>query len=454
MDPIKRPHRIPKRVFQVVESFDTFFKNQSAGGMVLLACVIIALVWANSSYSVSYFNIIDAKAGIHVGGFELQKNIGLWISEGLMTFFFLLAGLEIKREILSGELGSLKKAIFPVTISLLGMLLPALIYVYITWGQDKIIGWAIPMATDIAFALGLLSILRNKIPRALIVLFSAAVIVDDLGAVIIIAIFFNDSIGYNYLLAGAFVYALMILCNRWDIRNLAFYGVLGAILWYCLLRAGLHATIAGVLVAFVIPGRSCYNSVDLHKKLANLMARFKRAITKGGDDTPSDFENESEKAIVQSIETTAYHYETPLHRLEHRLHKFITFFVVPVFVLFNSGMIISMGAFHSAADDPMVWGIVFGLAVGKFIALGLIPYLLIKFNLVYVSATIKAGDFIPLGILSGMGFTMSIFIAELALGGNDGWLMSAKLAILLSSLFCGILGFIALYIRFGFRKPI
>lgn len=376
-----------------LRSFKEFLKSGSAGGIFLLLCVVVSLLIANSSLGPAFQNILDFNIGWESASIELRYPVISWINDGLMAIFFLLVGLEIKRELIEGELSSFKQASLPIVAALGGVLVPALIYHTFNTGLDTHSGWAIPMATDIAFALAVISILGKSVPTSLKILLAALAIVDDLMAIIVIAAFYSTSLHFTYLIYAGGLFALLIVFNRLGLKNLAFYLIPGVFIWYFIHHSGIHATIAGVLVAITLP-------------------------------------------------TTPDAKESPLEKLEHILLRPVNFFIMPLFALANTNI-----KFESAMIDglftPLGMGIVLGLFIGKPVGIFITSWLSIKTGLSRMPDQSRWAHILGVGMIAGIGFTMSIFISLLSFTSAE-LLVEAKFSILVGSLLSGIVGSILL----------
>ena len=436
--PLRKPIKL------VVNAFDEFVHSQLCSGLFLVICTIVALIWANSRYASTYFQIDHTYAGIHFAGLQLKLSLGHWINDGLMAVFFLFVGLEIKREVVAGELSAFSTALLPVLVAIGGMVFPALIYWGVNHGDVYALkGWAVPMATDIAFALGLLSLLNNRIPRNLVVFLTAVAIIDDLGAIIIIAVFYSKHIALAYLGYATICLALLCIMNIMRIRRLTPYIVVGVVMWAMVLQSGIHATIAGVLLAFTIPARSYYKPGSVTSKLTVLMGLFDGANRQGGVDT---LETNKRTAILQSIENLVHDVETPLQRLEHMLQVPVSFLIVPIFVLFNAGVSFSGIHLGHTLLNPITLGIILGLVIGKCIGIFGTTAVCVKSGMGRLPEDVPLRLVFPLSLFAGIGFTMAIFITELAFGNTSNVLSVAKVGILAASLIAAILGIIMMFL--------
>ena len=371
----------------ITNYFKKFFQIAQSSGNLLIICVILSLLIANSSLGSNFQELLDFRLGSY--------SISLWINDGLMTIFFLLVGLEIKREILEGELSSFKNATLPIFAALGGMLVPAAIFYFFNQGSKYENGWGIPMATDIAFSLAIISMLGKRVPVSIKIFLTALAIVDDLGAIIVIAIFYTEKIETTYLLLSSLVLFILIILNFFKVKRHIFYLIPGVFLWYFMHHSGIHATIAGVLLAFTIPT------------------------------------NESDTEI------------SPLEKLEEKLHTPVNYFIMPLFALANTNI-----KFHNGMVDGLFtnfgYGIILGLALGKVIGINLFSFIAIKLKLSDLPNNSKWSQMLGAGLLAGIGFTMSIFIALLSYKGELEIQEEAKFAILVASAISGFMGYFLL----------
>ncbi|UMQ42146.1 Na+/H+ antiporter NhaA [Chryseobacterium sp. Y16C] len=375
--------------------FKRFFNNSQFSGIMLILCVIISLLIANSSIGDGFQHFLDQEIGI--SAFHLEYPVSVWINDGLMAVFFLLVGLEIKREIIEGELSSFKNASLPIVAAIGGMLVPAVIFTIFNLGTQYENGWGIPMATDIAFSLAIISMLGSRIPNSIKVFLAALAIVDDLGAILVIAIFYTDQIHWVYLLLSLGVTLLLFILNFFKVTKLIFYIIPGIFLWYFLHHSGIHATIAGVLLAFSIPT------------------------------------NESDTEI------------SPLEKLEHTLSIPVSFLIMPIFALANTNITFN-NTMIGGLTNTLGLGIVCGLVLGKLIGINLFSFLAIKFKLSSLPQNSSWMQMIGVGCLAGIGFTMSIFIALLSFKTEIQVQDEAKFAILVASFLSAFLGYMILKI--------
>ena len=435
--PMEKLHAPPPTPAErLMGPIQVFIHQETSGGILLLACAVLALIWANSPWSESYVSLWQTNFTVSLGAFVLSKPILLWINDGLMAIFFFVVGLEIKREVLVGELASLKQAALPFAAALGGMIFPAFIYLVFNRGSEGASGWGIPMATDIAFALGVLALLGNRAPLALKVFLTALAIVDDLGAVLVIALFYTAEITWASLGVAAVILGLLGLANLLGVRHPLVYAVLGLGLWVAFLKSGIHATIAGVLLAMTIPSRTRLNSMEFAARSRRILHSFEQA-TSGQEEL-----TELQQSALSALETACEQAETPLQRLEHALHPWVSFFIMPVFALANAGIALG-GDFLSLLGHPISLGITAGLLIGKQVGITAFVWLAVRTNLAELPQGVSWGQIYGASWLAGIGFTMSLFIAGLAFGDLSA-LGSAKFGILTASLIAGVVGWFIL----------
>lgn len=411
---------------------------EASGSILLLLCTVVALTWANSPWARTYFSLWQTKLAIGLGNLVLAKPLLSWINDGLMAVFFFIVGLEIKREVLVGALASRRRAALPLAAALGGMLVPAGLYIALNIGGAGASGWGIPMATDIAFALGVLALLGSRIPPALKVFLTALAITDDIGAVLVIALFYTAGISWPGLAIGAGFLILLVAANRAGVRHPLVYGLLGVGLWLALLKSGVHATAAGVLVAMTIPARARIDTEEFLARSRAILDRFKHA-DKREEQVLTIRERQ---AALQALESACEHAETPLQRLERALHPWVTFAILPLFALANAGVV--LGSYPpSAWTHPVTLGVIVGLVVGKPLGITLFAWLAVRSGLAAMPPGVTWRGICGAGWLGGIGFTMSLFIAGLAFG-DIPLLSVAKVGILTASLIAGVAGWMLL----------
>jgi NhaA family Na+:H+ antiporter len=384
-----------------LDLFKNFFQSEKAGGFVLIGCTLISLIVANSTIGENYLNFWHSYLEFPIKNLALNYSIEHWVNDGLMTIFFLLVGLEIERELYIGELSSFKNALLPVLAALGGMIFPALLHFFFNNGSETQNGFGIPMATDIAFALGILSLAGNRIPVSLKIFLTALAIIDDLGAITVIAIFYTKGFVLQYFLISIAIFLLLFIAGKRKVYNLSLYIIGGVIMWYCMLKSGVHGTIAGVLLAFAIP---------FHKE----------------DD------------------------KNPSYKLQHFLHYPVAFIILPIFALANTAINFPNNIVESLVTKNSL-GIMLGLIVGKFLGIFVVSYLAVRLRLANLSEGLNWKYIAGISLLGGIGFTMSIFIANLAFN-NPAVITASKISILLASFISAIFGLLILKIRTA--KPI
>lgn len=373
-----------------------FLRLESAGGIILILMALLAMTLANSPLSGYYLQFLDLDVQLRIGALDLHKPLLLWINDGLMAIFFLVIGLEVKREMIDGALSTRAQATFPAIAALGGMLAPALIYLLVNHGDPAThSGWAIPAATDIAFALGVMALLGNRVPTSLKVFLLALAIIDDLGVILIIALFYTSELSLNALGVAVGAVALLFWMNRRGVDRLSFYLIVGAVLWVAVLKSGVHATLAGVIVGFMIPYKG------------------KR-------------------------------YSSPLKHLEHKLHGWSVYFILPIFAFANAGVSLA-GISLASLASPVPLGVMLGLCLGKPIGITLISYLALKFKLAKLPEGTHFGQIMAVSVLCGIGFTMSMFIASLAFSADAQHFDTlSRLGILCGSTLAAVLGYLIL----------
>jgi Na+:H+ antiporter, NhaA family len=438
---------IAKKINRVAQAaanpIQEFLRLQSASGILLFFFTLAAIVWSNSPWSHSYKEWWHTTFSFGFGTFVFSKSLLHWINDGLMSVFFFVVGLEIKREILIGELSSLRKAMLPVVAAVGGMAVPALIYALFTRGTPALSGWGIPMATDIAFSLGVLALLGKRVPIQLKIFLTAFAIVDDIGAVIVIAFFYASSIVWGHLAIVGVVLILLVCANWLGVRHLLLYTVLGVILWLVLLDSGIHATVAGVLLAMTIPARSNLNKRGLLKKVHLILEQLE-----GDNPRPvtSDSE-ERDQSNVRDIGQVNENFKSPLQRFEYALHPWVIFGIMPLFAFANAGVTFEQGL-GSMMLNSVPLGVFLGLVLGKQIGITLFSWIAVKSRIASLPSSVTWRDIYGVAWLGGIGFTMSLFIAGLAFG--DGPLMGeSKVGIYAASFVAGIGGLLILSRRAG-----
>lgn len=428
--------------------FGNTAKSFNNTGIVLLITVIVAMIWANSPWQEAYRTIMKTDIAFVVGGYTLSEPLLLWINDGLMALFFLQVGLELKREILGGKLSSPKNAILPIGAAFGGMICPALVYLAFNTSGEASQGWGIPMATDIAFSLGILALIGKQLPTALRVFLVTLAVVDDLGGVIVIALFYTSGISTMDLFHGLLFFGLLIAGNYMGIRSTWFYAIIGiGGVWLAFLFSGVHPTIAGILTAIAIPGRAKIKEDTFLKRLNKLQERFLNTTPiKGALISNEQLE------ILKEIKIASSEAETPLQKLEKALHPIVSYIVLPLFALANAGIHLH-GKVLEILIHPVSLGIGFGLVFGKFIGIVLFSRVLVALRLTKLPNNISWNQIYGVAFLGGIGFTMSLFINELAFSDEE-FIYIAKVSILFSSLIAGVIGSILLIRNTQKTEPI
>ena len=427
---------------KILTPFEEFIHRQTTSGLLLMCSAVLAMVLANGPLASAYEHIIHTLVSLDVGSWTLKMSLHHWINDGLMAVFFFVVGLELKREILVGELANPRNAILPIAAAIGGMVVPALIYFALNPDGEAAVGWGIPMATDIAFAVGALALLASRVPKALITFLVALAIVDDLGAVMVIAMFYTDTIALGPLAAAGGLFAVLLLFNMTGIRKTAPYFIVAVFLWYALLQSGVHATLAGILGAMSVPAVPKYNPERFSEHVRDLMQRFDASHQPG----KSILTNDKLRAVVQTLENGVYSVEAPLQRLEHVWHMPVAYLVIPVFALANAGIPLEFAALGETLTHPVLLGVSLGLVLGKFAGISGACWLMLKMGLAELPKDTRFVQIAGVSLLAGIGFTMSIFVAQLGFEGREDLLLMAKTGILGASLLAGVAGFIWLYL--------
>ncbi len=428
-----------ERAFErIMTPFEEFIHHETTSGILLMVCAVIAIAVANSPLYESYLHLLHTPVAVSFGPWALEKSLHHWINDGLMALFFFVVGLEIKREVLVGELSDLRQASLPIVAAIGGMVVPALIYAGINAGGSGIDGWGIPMATDIAFAVGCLILLGSRIPKALLTFLVALAIVDDLGAVIVIAVFYTEQINMSALMLSGLFLGILVVFNLLGIRRPLPYFIVGLLMWVAMLKSGVHATLAGVLTALTIPASTKYEPADFSRFMRSLLDKFDKSHRPG----ESILKNVEQRSLLQTFENGIHMAEARLQRLEHSMHTPVAFLIIPIFALANAGVPIELGDFGALITDPITLGIVGGLVLGKFIGIAGFSWVAIRLGIGSLPQGVTFSQLSGVAVLAGIGFTMSIFIAELAFSGQEANLLMAKTGILFASLLAGIIGMV------------
>lgn len=420
----------------IITPFQKFVKIESLSGVLLFGATLLAIIWANSPLGYLYESLWQYKVGFTSPHFELSKPLILWINDGLMAIFFFLIGLEIKRELLIGELNSVRKATFPFLAAIGGMIVPMTLFFILNKNPETIDGWGIPMATDIAFSLAIIQLLGKRVPVALKVFLIAFAIVDDLGAVLVIAIFYSSQIKWILL-----VYAIALLAVLFYLAYRQIYSkyvvlILGFAIWLLFLKSGIHPTIAGVLIAFTIPIRQ---KIDMNTYTQNLCVMVDNIKEMSVENSPVLSKDQIDE--IDNLEDWTTQVQSPLQHLEHQLHNWVAYLIMPLFALSNAGVIFNS---EMNLDASLMTSIALSLVLGKFVGISLMSWIGIKLKMAELPEGVTMWGIFGTALLAGVGFTMSIFIANLAFASNPMYIDSAKIGILIGSVFAGIAGYLLL----------
>lgn len=427
---------------QVVLPAQRFIHTEVLGGVALLIAAVVALVWANSPWDEAYFDLFGSHLSVDAGIFHIEEDLHGWINDGLMTFFFFVVGLEIKRELTRGELAGFQKALLPVTAALGGMVVPALIYLALNAGGEGERGWGIPMATDIAFALGVLALIGRRIPSQLRVFLLALAIADDIGAITVIAIFYTSDLSIEALLIAGAVLVFINGMSRAGVRDISVYLFVGSFAWVAMFESGVHATIAGVVLGLMTPANPYYGTSKFEETMETLFAKYRDAHARDDESAAQHFLGQME-ALTQGT-------ESPLERLERLLLPITSFIVVPVFALANAGVVITGDSVSDAVSSDVSQGVAFGLLFGKPLGIFLATWLVVRLGLAKLPPSMNWGQVLGVGLLGGVGFTVALFVDELAFD-NEVLIDDGKMGILAGSFVSAIIGYVMLVLLT--RKP-
>ncbi len=432
---IARPRNfVYRRVFQTAQNF---MQVEAASGVVMLVAAIAALIWANSPWWDSYFNFWHTHVFVEANLFDIHLDLREWVNDALMTIFFFVVGLEIKRELVHGELSNPRRALLPAAGALGGMAAPALIYTAINLGGAGAKGWGVPMATDIAFAVGVLSLLSRRVPFSLKVFLLALAIADDIGAIMVIAVFYTSDLNFLALGLAAAMVVLVAVLNRSGVRTINIYVAVGAVLWLMMLQSGIHATIAGVTLGLMAPASFFYNPKTFVPAAQDLIDRFKLA-----QETEND---EIQQGILAQVEDLTQGTEAPLDRLERALHRWVSFGIVPLFALANAGVHVSSGTADAAISSHISQGVFFGLLIGKPIGIFLVTFVCVKLRVCDMPTGATWPQVLGIGMLGGVGFTVALLITDLGFE-RELLIDEAKLGVLTASMASGFVGLAFLWL--------
>lgn len=421
----------------ILTPIEEFIHRQTTSGILLMICAVVALVIANSPLHDAYEKLLHVEAGLGVGPYHFSMSLHHWINEALMALFFLVMGLELKRELLVGELSSLRQALLPIMAAIGGMVIPALGYYIFNTSGHTANGWGIPMATDIAFAIGALSLLGARVPKSLITFLIALAIVDDLGAVAVIAVFYTDALNMQAAILAIFFSLLLLSLNMGGIRHSLPYAIVGMLLWAAMLATGIHATIAGIIVAFTIPIRPKFKPEHFINRVKDITLKMQKSVI----TNPDVIHNNRFRSLVSSLGDGVYRVQAPAQRAEHILHLPVAYLVIPIFALANAGIPVDFAGMGQYMSDPVTLGVLVGLLLGKPIGIFGFTWFTVKMGWAELPAELNMNHVLGVGFLGGIGFTMSIFIADLGFAGLPRDLLMAKTGILLASAIAGLVGF-------------
>lgn len=431
---------------RVLTPLEEFIHRQTTSGVLLMLCAVVALYVANSQWNEAYHHLLELPFTIGMPGFQLSKSLHHWINDGLMAMFFFVVGLELKREILVGELADPKQAVLPIVAAIGGMLVPVFFYIIFNPEGHTLNGWGVPMATDIAFALGALALLGKRVPKNLLTFLVALAIVDDLGAVLVIALFYTETINITALVIAAAMLGLLVSLNLGGIRRPLPYILLGVVLWIAMLKSGVHATLAGIFLAFTIPMRPKYDPERFLSQINGMVDQIKRAYRREENIVINDEMRSRVRALGEGVLLV----QAPAQILERKMHLPSAYLVIPIFSLANAGIPIDWSSLGSIVTHPVSVGIAAGLVLGKLIGIAGFSWVAVRLGLTSLPHGLNFKHIIGVGLMGGIGFTMSIFIAELGFAHHAEDLLMAKTGILFASALAGVSGFLWLY--FTYKK--
>ncbi len=437
-----RTHVVESAPIEVIlKPIQKFLQVQASGGILLFVATVIALFWANSQFLDSYHTLLKNMVTVGFDQYKIEKPLLIWINDGLMAIFFFVVGLEIKRELLIGELSTFKQAVLPIVAAIGGMIIPAVIYLYFNNGTSSQNGWGIPMATDIAFSLGVVSLLGKRVPFTLKVFLTAFAIIDDIGAVIVIAVFYTSSISIAALAIGGAFFLMLILSNLLHVRSPFVYILFGVCMWIAFLKSGVHPTIAGVLIAFTIPAKARINSMEFLERGKNILIDLEKSQVHGEKVRTTGALN----SAIYDLEDSSEKVLAPAHRIEHNLHPLVAYFIMPVFAFANAGITVE-GNFINSLLHPVTLGILAGLFFGKQLGIFIFSWIACKIRIASLPENISWRQMYGIALIGGIGFTMSLFIAALAFGESE-MIINAKIGIFLASFVSGAAGYFILKMK-------
>ncbi len=435
-----------ERVFErFLTPFERFVEHQTTSGVLLLLAATAALVLANTGLADGFHRVMTTSIRLGVGSFSLDKSVHHWINDGLMTLFFFVVGLEIKRELLVGDLSRPRQAFLPIAAAFGGMVVPALLYLALVPPGDAARGWGIPMATDIAFAVGTVVLLGTRLPRSALTFLLALAIVDDLGALVVIALYYTSELNSERLALAMVVLIALVACNRFGLRRPWPYFVGGSLMWLLLLQSGVHATLAGVATAFTVPVLPKYHPKRFIDAFDKLVSRYKDAVT----DDPSPLRNHALRSTLQTMENAVVGVRSPHERSLHRWEGAVAFLIMPLFALANASLRIDSESISTALHNPTALGVFVGLLVGKPLGICTCAWLCVRLRVCELPANLGWAHVFGLALLAGIGFTMSLFIGELAFDADVRNAAAAKFATLAASTVAGLAGYCCLRVVTG-----
>ena len=448
---------IPKRIYNTLKNppivkisspLQKFIHKEASGSRVLLICILLGLIWINIPFGDSYTNFWNIYIGFEIGNYDFHQSLLHWINDGFMAIFFFLIGLELKRELIVGGLTDLKEASLSIIAALGGMIFPAVIYlIFNPIGSEGIHGWGISMSTDIAISLGILALFSYNIPRKLKLLLTSIAIIDDLGAILIIAIFYSSSIQWIFLLVSGLIVGLLLVFNKLGIRNNSMYIIPGILLWFFVFQSGIHATLSGILLAITIPATKRIDIQEFHDMTDKTLGYIKDIDLQEGDSIVYS----RYKAVIQALENGFRNIQTPLEILEHKIINWVAFLIVPLFGLANSG--INFWTLDGSSFSVNVFlGVFLGLLIGKPLGMLSFSFFYSKTKFFKLPTNVNWLQLVGIGFLAGIGFTMSNFIAGLAFSDASSFLDTAKIAILLASIISAIIGYLVLRYSIKIRE--
>ena len=426
---------------QILTPLEEFIHRQTTSGVLLMICAVVALVIGNGPWAEDFHHLLETKSTLGTANWNVSMSIHHWVNDGLMALFFFVVGLELKRELLVGELSDVKQAMLPIIAAIGGMVLPALFYLAFNPSGPHMDGWGVPMATDIAFALGALALLGNRVPKTLLTFLVALAIVDDLGAVTVIAVFYTEEINLLALGSAAGIFLLLMILNLGGIRRTLPYVLLGILLWLELLASGVHATLAGILLAFTIPMQPKLDPERFIARTSSLIEKIRQSHR----EEKNIIKNYKLRSQVTALGDGVYLAQAPAQVLEHTMHIPSSYVIIPIFALANAAIPIDWSAVGTTATNPVALGVVAGLVFGKLLGIAGFVWIAVKLGVSPLPKGLNFKHIIGVSLLGGIGFTMSIFIAELAFAHSAADLLMAKTGILAASLVAGVGGYLWLY---------